>query len=392
MSTLLLCMLAVGAATPAFADPASQPASAPAAAPEQVAEPEPADTQDEPTRKPTVDWGYKGGFFVQTVDKKFKFKLGGWAWTTYTARFKDGDLSDHAVSLRTARLVIKATAFKHLHIKSVINLSAELPILDFHATYQPCDAFGVRFGQFKAPIVRHFLVVPWKRTFVSSALAMTKFKHDWDMGVNVLGSFRNHMIEYQAGVFSGAGKNKPNDNTDLMGAARVVFNPFGPVGLIESDYKGSPKPLLSVGLAMIYNPVTKTSTDSTGKTVSTDSTQAKMSADVAFFFKGLAVIAEVYYKSAWTEDKDAVNGIGWLAQAGYFLLPKRLEAAARGSMIRLDLDKDDADQYETSLVVNYYIYKTMFKVQAEYAMRLIKDPKKDDLYDHAIRLQALFRF
>ena len=345
-----------------------------------------------PTKKPSVLWGYKGGFFAKTDDGRFKIKLGGWAHLTYKAGFKNGDLDSHAIDLRMARLVVKATVFKKLHIRTVFEFMNELPVLFYDATFQPFDAFGVRFGQFKPPIVRHFLMPPFKRTFISSALAMPKFKHDWDMGATLVGSFRNHMIEYEAGVFNGSGRNKANDNTDLMGAARLVFNPFGPVGLIESDFKNSPKPLLSVGLAGLYNPLTKTSTDATGKAVTTDSKQAKMSADAAFFFKGLAVVAEVYYRSTWTDDKDAVDSIGWLAHAAYFLLPKRLEAGLRGSMIRLNMDKDDSDQYEMCTVVNYYVYKTAFKVQGEYSMRLAKAPKKDDLYNHTVRLQAMFKF
>lgn len=397
LCAFLLGMFLVGVAPAIHADPASQPiqadpASQPAAFAATGQEPAAA-TKQEPPKKPSILWGYKGGFFAKTDDDRFKLKLGGWAHVTYKANYKDGDLDSHAIDLRMARLVVMATAFKYLHVKTVFEFMDELPVLFYHATFQPYDAFGVRFGQFKAPIVRHFLVAPFKRTFVSSALAMTKFKHDWDMGVNVLGSFRNHMFEYQAGVFNGSGRNKPNDNTDLMAAARFQFNPLGPVALIESDYKNSQKPLLAVGVGAIYNPLTSSTTDAvTGATITADSKQAKMSTDVVFFYKGLAAIAEVYYRSTWTDDKDAVNSIGWLAQAAYFLLPKRLEAGLRGGMIRLDMDKDDADQYEMSTVVNYYVYKTQFKVQGEYSMRLIKSPDKDDLYDHAVRIQGMFKF
>lgn len=396
MRAALGLVITLAFATTAHADPASQPTADPSSQPAVApTTPEPPAVPEAPAparKKLKVEWGYKGGFFAKTADGNFKIKLGGWAHVTYLANITDTDLSKHAIDLRMARLVFKASAFKYLHSRVVLELMNELPVLYYDATFQPFAAFGVRFGQFKAPIVRHFLMAPFKRTFVSSALAMTKFKHDWDMGASVLGSFKDHLIEYEAGVWNGSGRNKANDNTDLMGAARVVVNPFGKVGLIESDYQGFKKPKLSIGAAVLYNPFTNTSTDATGTAVTTDSKQVKMSTDAAFFYRGLAVIAEVYYRSTWTGDKDAINGLGWLAQAAYFFLPQRLEGGLRGGMIRLNMDKDDADQYEISTVVNYYVYKTMFKVQGEYTMRLAKVPGKDDVYNHAVRIQGLFRF
>lgn len=365
-------------------------------------------------KKPTIFWGYKSGFFVKTADERFKLKLAGWAHVMWTGLITDGDytawskkddqcakkndlrdneFSTNEFSLRRARLLVKATAFEYLHAFVLLELMSELPVLDYYATFQPFDAFGLRVGQFKAPLSRHFMSVPWKRTFISSAMAMTKFKLGRDIGVNVLGSFRDHLFEYQAGVFNGSGMNAPQDNTDFLVVGRMAVNPLGPVPLIESDFGRTEKPLLSIGFSGAYNPIDKLSTDYKAcKTAMLHTQQMTLGGDITFIYKGLVATGEVYYRSLWPEAKDRKDALGFLLHAGYFIWPKRMELAVRTSMARLDMDVEGKDMWEFSTVLNTFIYKTQFGVQAEYSFRLDQQPGMDDRKSHGIRVQMLFRF
>ena len=402
-SVFILCLFLCTATAHADNHEPKTPSSAPASAPTRMSTEMPREmpraSLKAPTKKPSIIWGYKSGFFAKTADNKYKIKIGGWAHINYTAKVDDGELKTNEIKLSKARLLVKATTFKYLHTFLLLEFMNELPVLEYSARFQPYEALGLKVGGFKVPMGRQWICPAWKRAFVSGALSMVKFKPGYDLGVNVLGSFSNHLIEYQAGVFNGSGVNKPQDNTDMLVVARVAVNPLGPTPMTESDFKGTPTPRLSVGLGATYNPISKTTSSQVIKdnkvvteTVTAGSKVMTLGSDLAFIYKGSATIAEFFYRSTWPDEKDRVDSLGWMLQSSYFFLPKRLQAGLRASMVRMNMDKDDADLWELSTVAAYYIYKTQFVLQGEYSMRLTKKSKTDDLYSHSAQLQVLFRF
>jgi hypothetical protein len=222
---------------------------------------------------------------------------------------------------------------------------------------------------------------------------MTQFNLGADHGVTLLGSFRNHLIEYEVGAFNGSRIYNPQDNTSFLLIGRLAVNPLGPVPMIESDLEGTPRPLLSLGLSAGYNPIDYETTDY--KQCTTESAHAEevtLGADVTFIFRGLVATAELYYRGRLREAQDRLDALGFLVQTGYFVWPRRIELAARTSMVRPDMAKSSSDRWEVSGVANWFIYDTQLELQLEWSFRQDIKPLAEDKRSHWARLQLLFRF
>lgn len=386
------------------------------------------------------------GFNVGTADGRFKLKLGGWAHFMWTGKFKSGpytswkdifwtgsdgllksafykadDTADETneFKLRRARLVVKATMFRDLHAFVLVELVKEMPFLDYHLTYQPLPEIGIRVGQFKTPLSRQFLMIPWRRSFVSTAGAAAQFNLDRDLGIMLLGSVANKKFEYQVGVFNGSEKANKQDNTQFEVVARVATHPLGPVPAFEGDFKNVSKPLLSIGFSGAYNPMKKsfylkrgeTLTDSKGDTFtlfdkkSIDAQRMTLAADMTFMYRGFFFTGEFFYERLWA-DKDfradliksdpnqdgQINALGWYFQAGYFVWKKKIELIARASMVRPNMEISDDDKWEATGGINFYPFGYTMQIQTEYSYLLDKVPGGTNLTAHQVRVQMSFKY
>lgn len=411
-----------------------------------------AEPQDE-TGKPETDedgsrvvMTYDKGFNLKTADGRFGLKLGGWAHFMWTGRFESGpytqwkeiawtdgdgahqsafykaaDTADETneFKLRRARLVVKAKMFRDLHAFVLVELVKEMPFLDYFLTYQPLPEIGIRIGQFKTPLSRQFLMIPWRRSFVSTAGAAARFNLDRDLGIMLLGSVADKKFEYQVGMFNGSEKANKQDNTKFEVVARVATHPLGPVPEFEGDFKNTSKPLLSIGFSGAYNPMKKnfyikrgdTRTDAKGNSLtlfdskSIDADRMTLAADLTFLYRGFFFTGEFFYESLWPDDNfkadliksdpnqdGRINSLGWYFQAGYFVWKKKIELIARASMVRLNMEISDDDKWEAAGGINFYPFGYTWQIQTEYAYLLDLVPGGSDLVAHQVRVQFLFKY
>lgn len=151
----------------------------------------------------------------------------------------------------------------------------------------------------------------------------------------------------------------------LMLAARLQWNILGRPGYGEGDLAYSETPQLAVGGGYAYNPAINTS--SNASFIGTDLANLNIrrqlaafgnarqlgwglvdystwAADAVFKYRGFSLQGEFYFKNIIRQDKGAPcmdtactltapgllgNAQGWYVQSGYYLIPRKLEFAAR---------------------------------------------------------------
>ena len=88
-----------------------------------------------------------------------------------------------------------------------------------------------------------------------------------------------------------------------------------------------------------------------------------------------------------------VKDVGYLVQAGAFIIPKHLEIAGRWAKVFKNgaLGTDTVDQQEATGVVSYYFKGQNVKIQTDYSM-LWNDGGTEGQDDHRIRCQLQLFF
>ena len=265
--------------------------------------------------------------------------------------------------------------------------AAESPSLkDAYVAWQPLRMLSVEAGQFKVPygLQRQY----WKAEleFVNISAPMAAFSLERDLGLMLIGRLLPGRLTVQAALLNGSGANLPNDNIDLAYALRVVATPFGPLPPTEGDIEGHARPLLSVGAAGYYSlvptdivarfglPPTAAYTGSNGRIDNVALWQGGL--ELRALWRGAALQAELFSR---LEDPGTAgtNRTYWggYVQGSYFLLPHRLQVAARVGHTDLPLygatlaERQLAGtfQNEQSGAVSAYVRGHRIKVQMDYS-------------------------
>lgn len=115
--------------------------------------------------------------------------------------------------------------------------------------------------------------------------------------------------------------------------------------------------------------------------------------DAAFKWMGFSAQGEYFIGNANGQDSDkTLRAHGFYTQAGYFVIPKRLEVAARYSYVDPDRDKANNNQVETSGAVSYYFYKHNLKLQTDVTNIHIQHGSNPSTDDMQYRMQAQIIF
>lgn len=192
------------------------------------------------------------------------------------------------------------------------------------------------------------------------------------------------------------GANFRNNANELMYVARLNWNIMGNPGYAEGDLAYSQTPQISVGGGYAYNPAVNTSSsyDSADPANSnfslqsdlTDLTIAKRqlgatgngrllgngvlnlttwALDANIKYRGWSLHSEFYFRNNTLREqvirnipRQLGNSTGWYVQSGYYLIPKRLEVAARYAYWDPDTkaSEDLIKQVDASL--SYYFHST----------------------------------
>jgi phosphate-selective porin OprO/OprP len=363
------------------------------------------------TKVKPLDYKLGKGFTLTSADEKYQLSIGGQMQIRYTMYDQDragnptsqtgaGDKSQF--QLKRIKLLLNGYAFtKDLNYKvtySMHNNSLEETFLN----YRLMDEVQFRLGQDKVQFGRQWITPSSQNEFVETTHVTDAFKAGYDSGIQVLGKVANGLAYYSLGGFNGAGQNTLRNARDNAFCARVAVNPLGDMPYSEADVDNTQKPLVSVGGSFYRNTLNSfelavpaatptaqpglsnlnfnsstgwfgirqtsaVNSVASGRQITGESALFNTAeADAAFKWRGLFAEAEYFWAQAKGETTHKVaSAQGYYVQAGYFIIPTKLEVAARYAYLDPDRDVTNDHWVETGGAVSYYFNKHNLKLQAD---------------------------
>ncbi len=342
------------------------------------------------------------GFTFKTDDDRFKLSLGGRLQTRFT--LTDNDLKQDVDKFEVKRMYIwlKGNAYsKDLTYKVQYNMAANTDsqsgsngnLLEAFLNYAPVNEFQVEAGQDIIPWGRQIITSSGAYQFVDRSFAENAFIPAYDIGLNLHGNLGKDLVEYSAGVYNGTGQNTTRSTNTLAFNGRIAFSPFGAVPYSEGDFDQTPTPKVTVGGSYFLNAL-RLSTTSAGAAsleksygygyrnsggwlgkgysylatsgVSENLNIQEQEADLAFRWMGASLDAEYFLGQAEgdTTGKE-LRAQGYYVQAGYFVIPKRLQLAMRFNYVDPNRDVSNDLHTETQGAISYYFNNHNLKLQGD---------------------------
>lgn len=246
-------------------------------------------------------------------------------------------------------------------------------LLDFEVDVHPLDELGVKVGQFITPFGRSFMSPVPKLQLQGFALASEVFRANRDTGVMVYGAALGGRLEYFAGGFNGNGIGQPgNDDSSLLWVGRLAGTLFGRPPSTKGHVKydetvalaGDCPPTLMLGVNGYTNRTTPAVTSAAP--VPASSTVDTAGADLAFAWRRVFAQAEGFLQRTTPDGGTLRSRWGWDAQVGVFVLPGRLEVAARASMVRFAVDDPSSWLTQADAQLAWYLAGNHVKALLRY--------------------------
>jgi len=224
---------------------------------------------------------------------------------------------NNAYSLHRARLDVKGDIDDNWNYEVYTEFAGTTKLLDAYSSYKIADYLRFTAGQFKVPFSLESLIADSQLEFidrsqVDNALAGRQTdvignQNGRDLGIQVNGSFLKvdgrYLFDYTLGLFNGAGYNATTDNNshkDIVG--RFSFHPINNLVVSADFYDGQGN----------YGTPAKNQLRNRG------------GFDARYVIGGLSLQAE-YDKGT----DGVIKRDGWFGQAAYFVIPKKLQLAAK---------------------------------------------------------------
>ncbi|HHT9136028.1 MAG TPA: porin [Candidatus Wunengus sp. YC60] len=324
----------------------------------------------------------------KSLDKNYSLNLGGRMQFRYTYKDNDEDfgaVDTSSINLRRARVYMGGNIYgKNLHY--YVEADADkfnLGMRDFYVYWTPLEEVNAKIGYFKVPFNRQRVSSSSKLLLQDRSIASEAFDQDRDYGLDIYGKPFEGNIEYHAAVFQGAGEKNSGDNIDnkLMYVLNARYNPFGKYDYYdETDVKYSDTLKATIGASVAF--------DGKANDEKIKNTNTIIGVvDTGLKYKGISWNNEYFLRTEDPESNgDTVNSDGFYTQTGYFVLPKKLEVAARYSMVDPDTDVSNDLQREYTAGINYYFRAHRSKIQADVG-HYVTDTKDQDKEENRVRVQ-----
>lgn len=380
-------------------------------------------------KKKPYDYKVGKGLVFTSPDEKFQLNLGGQIQVQYqNDNYDESAKTDTSLFyLRRVKTLLSGYAFsKELTYNlsynwTMLSSAPNKAIETANIKYRLLDEAQIMLGQEKIQFARQWITSNTAQQFVDGSFVRNAFMPGYDTGINLHGDLMKGIVKYDVGFFGGAGQNTKNKTEDNAYNIRLTVNPLGDMKYGEGDLDYSAKPLASIGTSYYMNTLRKTVTG-TGATATTaidnnnsnfvtdangwlgtavkgkyfgTTTAEKIAVDcneVDFAFKWLG--ASVQGEHFWAKGRGGssnkqVIAQGAYLQAGYFVIPKRLELALRYAWLDPNRYLVNDMQSEIQGGINYFVYGHNLKIQGDIGNRHTYKNKADDL---TARLQAQLLF
>lgn len=362
----------------------------------------------------TADYAVGKGLTVRTADRRFDISIRNRLQVRYTFTDQDDPAIDDTSSFRVRRM--KTRLRGHILSPSLLyqfqfDFAGSTPRLDSaFLRWKPRRYFGVQAGQYIVPFNRQELTSSGAQQFVDRASPNEFFSPERDQGLTFVGSTlgrRSDRLAWSAGIFNGNGANQTgNENTGHLGVGRLLYMPFGKFNYyVESDVDDTRKPRLGIGAAYAYNSQADSAPKRKARILRDtafgrffginfvdkfDVSQA--TADVHFKYRGLSVLGDYYWAEAVPNTAPSKIAQGYNIQAGYFIIPRKFEAAVRYAFIDRDMDAPKSGLREIGGALGYFFLAHNLKLQMD--VRDIQDEaplgRTRNTMEYRTQFQAIF--
>ena len=362
-------------------------------APEATPTPAPSPTPTPTKAKLPIEYVENRGIVMRTPDGLFEASLG----FNLQVRFSDFDLDVAAggvdadeFRVRRFKLFLSGFAFDPRltwRFQADFASTAANRILDdAWLNWRFSELVSAQFGQYKTPFSREELYNDGFLQFTERSIAVDAFKPSRDIGLMAAGSWCRNLLAYQVGVFGGDGQNTTRPTKHAMPVMRLVVSPFGTMGGTEADLQNHQTPALSLGANGFVNTLRKVSDTSfealtlnyagpsgwLGRnihlfTIGEEIDVESWGFDGQFKWHGLSVQAEGFYGQAEGQTSGVrLYAYGWYGQAGFFILPERLDVAARYAIVDYNRNVDASRLATYSADTTYYFRRNSLKITLDY--------------------------
>lgn len=268
-------------------------------------------------------------------------------------------------------------------------------LTDAYINWNRYSFANVRVGQFKTPFGYEQLAADPKLFTIERSLPNDRLTVGRQIGVQVAGDVLDKKISYATGVFNGSGVNtSANDNEHFMWAGRVAATAWeGKLGKDDAKltvgvdaYSTKDTGLASQPSEFGFDSVPGGTRDN----IFTGRRQAG-GLDTQFHVGRLDFWAEYLrarYKATDRLPSSSFDTEGWYVMAGYFVVPKELQALLKYESFDPNLNVANNSTRTWTVGANYFLKGDDIKLQLDYLITSIYGQPTNDKV--IVRLQTLF--
>lgn len=369
---------------------------------------------------PTLSYKANDGITVLSADQNYKITLGGRLQAQYEYLSADlgsaGGATKDTSSFRVRRayLGVKGNLVSKELTFNVTGDWKDPSLVDGWMNYKVMNELQVMGGQHVVPFARQEINSSAGLQLVERSPVVIHYRPSYDVGAKVWGKVAGGLLNYDLGAYNGLGANRRRSTPNIAFAARAVVNPLGELPYGEGDIDGNSKPLVALGGSYFMNRVAFSGATAAYETNSADYLSGfgkpmllngsadvvdfgLIGADLAAKWMGLYLQGEYFMGTATAKHltnaaagafgaagaKRKLESSGFYAQAGYMVLPQKLEVVARYGSYDPNTSSAAKHDEKTEIAggLNYYFAKHGFKIQLEVASLGSEAPKAGSTTD-----------
>ncbi len=332
-----------------------------------------------PAEKPLA--GYDGGFVLRSPDDAFRMQIYSRLQTQYF--YQDirqaGSVDTASFRMRRARFYFLGTLFKNFDFSlwASHGTGAAAPNATFwwaDMTARIVPQFNVTAGVITLPLDRQGELSSGKYGLIEQPVTATQvdglqdktiarqaFSMGTTLGVRLWGDLSR--FHYIVGVGNGDDHRTFNTQREPAYGARFQVDILGKPQYTETDIAYTETPQFAIGAGATFDGHDAVDANINNVTVNWSWTN---SADMIFQWRGFTLLGEAYFRRLKVQTGNfTLDDFGYYGHAGYFVIPKKLELAARAAQMFREGPNNNA--YEFAGGLNWYIQGNNVKWQFDFS-------------------------